>query len=803
MAWTRKAFFLCFIFAAIAMGPIEGLCSAEATSAPTETKTTPGTQQVKRAPQIVSVRIKQNTFISGGEGYFDIELYLKSSEQLSGKHYKWDLNAPPPVLWISAPSDSGIHFKKEVETGRPDLQTLIKFEAPTSSTKTYAARVTYHVESRAKAEHSYIWLDVVASVVAPDGTQVEDAGEVLVPIKIDTRLQKKLLVLAVIGIVVFLFIMEWVRVDVVAIMVMVALPELGLLNPRLTFRGLSSNAVIAIIGVMIISFALNRADLVSKMIKPVLKFVGKSASRMMIIFSALIAVISSVMQNTGAAVLFLPAIRNTCSKVIKVPVSRVLMPIGMAAILGGTLTMIGTSPLILLNDLLPPGMEKFGFLELTPIGLALVVSGLTYFALAGRHFLPESHSHEDETSVNEIDATSPHLLEEYRELDGPFELYVPEDYRHKGGPEKIGEIRREFLVNIVAIATKQGIEDTAPVPQTVIRPDIGLCVFGPSENIEKFAADYGLILRKKPVLLKDHFNPSVSGTVEIVISPRSTLLGNTLKEVRFRETFGVNALALHQKGKTYYRELADIPLHVGDAVLLHGTWEQFQALKDLHENFIITTPIEIEIKKPAKAKPALICFSATLVLMMISSFYFQNKAYNPIPLSICLMAGALGMILTGVLTINEAYRAVDWRTIFLLGGLLPLGMAVDQTGTAEWVAKGVISLLGSHLTPLVAMILLACLSGAFTMVISNVGACTLLVPLGISIANQIGMDPRIAAIVVGIGVSNSFILPTHQVNALYMGPGNYRTVDYVKFGGVLSFIYIVMLVAVTYFLYYI
>ena len=700
------------------------------------------------------------------------------------------------------PMDSGIHFKKEIAAGRPDSHTLIKFETHDLSTEVYSARVKYYVEPRAKAEHSYIWLDIVATVITPDGARMENAAEVLVPIKIDTPLQKKLLVLAVIAIVVFLFIVEWVRVDVVAIMVMVALPELGLLNPRLTFRGLSSNAVIAIIGVMIISYALNRVGLVSKMIKPVLKYVGKSTTRMMIIFSALIATISSVMQNTGAAVLFLPAIRNTCSKVIKVPVSQVLMPIGMAAILGGTLTMIGTSPLILLNDLLPPGMDKFGFLELTPIGLGLVIGGITYFALLEKHFLPDSHRHEDETCMKGDGAIRLLQLEEYCELDGPFELYVQENYRHKGGPEKIVEIRREFLVNIVAIATKHGIEETAPVPQTVIRPGIALCVFGPRDRIEKFAADYGLILRKSPVLLKDHFNPSVSGTVEIVISPRSTLVGKTIKEVRLRELFGVNALALHQKGITYYRELADLPLHVGDAVLLHGTWEKFKVLKDFHQNFIITTPTEIESKKPAKAKPALICFSATLILMMTSRFYFQNKTYNPIPLSICLMAGALGMILTGVLTINEAYRAVDWRTIFLLGGLLPLGLAVDQTGTAEWVAKGIISLLGNHLTPLVAMILLSCLSGAFTMVISNVGACTLLVPLGISIATQIGMDPRIAAIVIGIGVSNSFILPTHQVNALYMGPGNYRTVDYVKFGSVLSFIYIVILVTFTYLLYY-
>jgi di/tricarboxylate transporter len=165
------------------------------------------------------------------------------------------------------------------------------------------------------------------------------------------------------------------------------------------------------------------------------------------------------------------------------------------------------------------------------------------------------------------------------------------------------------------------------------------------------------------------------------------------------------------------------------------------------------------------------------------------------------MLGAVGMIVTKVATISEAYHAVDWRTVFLLGGLIPLGMAVDQTGTAQWIATGLVSALGSLMSPLLLLAVLACLSCAFTLVISNVGACTLLVPLGISIANHIGIDPRVAAIVVGLGVSNSFILPTHQVNALYMGPGEYQTRDYIKIGGILSLIYIVVLVAMTYVFY--
>ena len=341
-----------------------------------------------------------------------------------------------------------------------------------------------------------------------------------------------------------------------------------------------------------------------------------------------------------------------------------------------------------------------------------------------------------------------------------------------------------------------------PLPNSNIRPGFTLCAYGPEKSVRNFVREYGLVLREEPRLYKNSlFNPSIAGMVEGVVSPRSSMIGQTIKEIRFRETFGVTALAVHQAGKTYYRRLADLPLQSGDTVLVHGTWEQFHTLQDFHQNFIIISPFEEEFHKPEKAKWASICFLIALLLMVVSSFYFQKRSYNPIPLSVCLMVGALGMILSKVVTIGEAYRAVDWRTVFLLGGLIPLGMAVDQTGTAQWIAKGIIYGLGRFMSPVLLLFVLACLCCAFTMVISNVGACALLVPLGISLANQIGIDPRVAAIVVGIGVSNSFILPTHQVNALYMGPGEYRTKDYIKIGGFLSLIYIVILVSMTYFFY--
>ncbi|MCF8129096.1 MAG: SLC13 family permease [Deltaproteobacteria bacterium] len=759
-----------------------------------------------RAPRYISIDLKSplKSLIAGENGSFEVEAALQQPKSAEKHPLTWDREAASPVtVWVSSPPNSGITFIDHARPGRPVHHLLVRFPpVDTVTSQPLSVKIAYALAPDAKTGHHAFWLDVAGEMTTRKGEKINDMGIVRLPFEVDTHLKTKLLMLLVVAVAVFLFIVEWVRVDVVGILMMVVLPELGLLNAHDAFRGLSSNAVIAIIGVMIISYGLNRTGLVNRMLQPVLPLIQKSASRLVTIFSGLIAAISSVMQNTGAAVLFLPAIRLTATHKLKVPISRVLMPIGMAAILGGTLTMIGTSPLILLNDILPQGMPKFGFLELTPIGMALVIGGVLFLSTGGMAILSASYRNgsggEKETTETSHDA----VRDAYPLINGPYEVFVPEDSRAEKESPEMFAIRHQYLVNIVASVKDDGTCQVAPLPQTTIRGGLSLCIYGPAKGVEDFVRDYGLILQKEPVQFRNTlFNPSIAGIVEVVVSPRSSLLGKTIKEIRFRETFGVNPLAVHQSGETYYRELADLPLQAGDIVLIHGTWEQFHALQEHHQNFIIVSPFEEEFQKPEKGKRALICFLITLFLMLFSSFYFQKQLYNPLPLSVCLMLGALGMILTKVMTIAEAYRAVDWRTIFLLGGLIPLGMAVTQTGTAQWIAKGIIIGLGDFMSPLLLLIILAVVSCAFTLVISNVGACALLVPLGVSMAHQIGMDARVAVIVVGLGVSNSFILPTHQVNALYMGPGGYRTRDYIKIGGVLSLIYIAILVAMTDILY--
>jgi di/tricarboxylate transporter len=591
-----------------------------------------------------------------------------------------------------------------------------------------------------------------------------------------------IMVMGMIGIAVFLFIFEWIRVDMVAILMMIALPILGLVSPQEAFIGFSSNAVISIIAVIIIGAGLDKTGLINRLVEPILKVAGGSASSVILAMGATVAIISSFMQNIGAAALFLPAIRRV-SRAMNISLSRMLMPIGFCAILGGTITLVGCSPLILLNDLLEPfKLEPFKLFDVTPIGLALVGSGILFFILFGTLVLPKG-----EVELETQEADSPDLSPTDN-LGEPVEMRTPPDFTDFRDPLTVKNIRDTYEVNVVALAGRDDIKHASLAPETEIRSESDLVAYGIAENIDRLCKEQGLQAKDNLDVFKNEMSSSLSGTIEAVVAPRSELIGKTFRQVHFWEQFQVNPLAIYRSDQTYLSGLSDIELRSGDAILLHGTWERFAILETQH-NFIFTSPVG-EVMKPEKS-----IIAGFWLIVALSMIIFMD-----LRLSVCLLTGAFGMIVCNVLTIDEAYESVDWRTIFLLAGLIPLGIATEKSGTAAWIAHTVLNIVGD-VSPVVILTVIACLSTLFTLVISNVGATVLLVPLVVNMAIAGGFDPRMAALVVGIATSNSFMLPTHQVNALYMGPGRYSSIDYMKAGGLMTILFIVVLISILYLFY--
>jgi di/tricarboxylate transporter len=587
--------------------------------------------------------------------------------------------------------------------------------------------------------------------------------------------------------VIFLFIFEWVRVDVVGIMMMVLLPLMGLVTPQEAFVGLSSNAVCSIIAVIIIGAGLDKTGVMNQVARPIVKLAGESETMIMTLISATVGIISSMMQNIGAAALFLPAAQRI-SKRLGIPVSRILMPMGFCAIIGGTLTLVGASPTILLNDLMVLGGEKlepFGLFTQTPIGLCLLISAILYFIIFGRFILPTGGGDSDK-------GVSAALIEEYRALESVFEIHIPSDF----GPGKTLKdlnIRSKFLVTVVALSNPIKKEKKFVIRSSdELFDGCDIAVVGKAKKVQKLVDEMGWELKSGLLVFAESLARTNAGMAETIVTPRSELIGKSMSEVDFKELYGVNPVALFKGKRVYYSGLTHIRLEMGDTLLLQGPWEKFHILQNRPKPRALTfaTPLEGEILRPKKAKLAV----TWLAIALIQIVFFK------VQLSVALMSGALGMIITGVLSIDEAYRSVDWMTVFLLAGLIPLGMAFEKTGTAAFIAKNVLSMLGQP-SPIVLLAAIGVMTSFFTLVISNVGATVLLVPLCMNMAVIAGTDPRMAALVVGLSASNTFILPTHQVNALIMRPGGYRTVDYAKAGAVMTVIFLTVELTVLYFFY--
>ena len=606
-------------------------------------------------------------------------------------------------------------------------------------------------------------------------------------------------VLMVLGFTMFLFVSEIVRVDLAALMVMVLLgglsylPGLGnLADINNLFTGFSSNAVISIIAVMIIGAGLDRTGLMNKVAAAILKYGGSTEARIIPVISGTVGFISSFMQNVGAAALFLPVVSRISART-GLPLSRLLMPMGFTAILGGTMTMVGSSPMILLNDLLvtanadlPPHlqMQAFGLFAPLPVGAALIITGILYFVLFGRWVLPKGQKGDDAAAGQSM---ADYLKGTYGLKADLVEVLVPEGNILVG--QTIGDLMDAHHMYVIG-TYYAGRKVIAPRIDTDIRTPARLAILGRKKVIAEICDIYGLEVLPELEHFAEDFSPTKAGVAEIVVTPGSAIIGKTAYELQFRRSYGMSLLAIHrgeetlslvQHGDHEATRIVNVPFQAGDTLVVYTPWEQLSRLKKIKDFVIVTADFPDEELRPHKVQWALLFFGIALSLVL----------FTDIRLSLALLVGAVGMIVSRVLSMDEAYKAVGWNTVFLLASLIPLGVAVQDTGTAAWIAQGVITLLdGWPIWALQAGV--ALLATGFTLVMSNVGATVLLVPLAVSIAAAAGGDPAIFALTVAISTSNSFIIPTHQVNALIMGPAGYKVADFLRSGGIMSILFLVV-----------
>jgi di/tricarboxylate transporter len=576
------------------------------------------------------------------------------------------------------------------------------------------------------------------------------------------------LVLTVLGIAIVLFTSEKLRVDVVSMLVLLSLLVLGLIDVDDAFAGFSSPAVVTVWAIYIVSAGLFRTGVADFIGQRILSVAGTEEPRLIGTIMLTVGTMSAFMNNIGATAVLLPAISSIARRV-KISISKLLIPLAFGSLLGGVTTLIGTPPnLLVSNALYAAGLEPFGLFDYAPMGLIIMFSGILYMVLVGRHLLPEREATAD-------------LTESYQVRDYLTEVRVLPESPLVGKTSTESRFGQDYDLNIVGKIRGQH-HQTMSRNARIQEGDV-LTVRGSLNTILKIRESQGLEIVPDVELGEAELTTDDTSIAEVIIPTRSELVGKTLKEITFRHRYNVTVLALWRHGEPLRSKLASEPLEFADVLLVQGHRDRINLLRT-DPDFLLLEPVELETRRTDKAPFALAVFAIMLGAVILGW----------LPISAAAVLAAILMVLTHCLTMDEAYESIEWKSVFLIAGMLPMGIAMEQTGTAQFLADQIIAAVGD-LGPQMIMVGLFVLTTIITEFMSNAAAAVLVAPIAISTAQSLGVAPHAFVMGVGIAASNSFLFPIgHQANVLVFGPGGYKFFDFTKVGLPLTLLIWILLI---------
>lgn len=593
-----------------------------------------------------------------------------------------------------------------------------------------------------------------------------------------------ILVLGLVAFTMVMFTWERLRPDVTALMILVILGLSGLVPAEQLFDGFAGNAVMSVIATMILGSGLDRAGVLNRLAIWLLRVSNGVEQRLVLASSAVAGILSAFMQNPAVTALFLP-VASRLSTRTGVPLSRMLLPIAACVIMGGGLSMVGNSPLILLNDLLqaanrnlPSGVATLQPLPMfapMPIGLALLAAGLLYFGLFGRRFLRGG----DEKSVAP-GRTESYFARTYGIEGEVFELTVTAESPLVG--MSVGEAETQPGAPLL-LALKSGNESRlAPPADSMIWVGSVLGVMGRRDQVNDYSQNNLLRMSSRLRNFGDLFNPARAGVSEAVVPPTSRLIGQTPAELQLRKRHGISLLAINRGVEVFREDVRRITIKAGDLLVFHSIWRDL-ALAGEARDFVVVTDYPKEEQRPHKLPHAVLIFLAAIALALSGQF----------PVPVALMAGVVAMLLSGVLNMDEAYSAINWKTVFIMAALIPLGWAMETSGAAAWIAAELFARFG-ELPRWLLQFLIGLLTTLFGLVVSNVGATVIMVPMAINLAISHGDSPIAYALIVALCASNNLISVSNPVLSMVSGPAGYRGIELLRIGAPLSFAYILLVV---------
>jgi di/tricarboxylate transporter len=593
------------------------------------------------------------------------------------------------------------------------------------------------------------------------------------------------LVLGLVGFTMVMFLFERIRADVVALVVLVLLGLTGLVAPEELFNGFASNAVMSVIATMVLGAGLDRTGALNRLAGWLLRRAHGVEQRLLLLTTGIAGLNSSVMQNPSVMALYLPVISRLSSRT-GISLSRMLLPLAAAIVMGGNLTMVGNSPQILLNDLLvsananlPSGVATLVPLKMfapLPIGLALLGASLLYFRFFGDKLLRD----DGDQGVTPA-RTQSYFAKTYGIEGEVYELTVSADSPLVG--MSVGEA--EAMRGAPLLLALKTANESRLAPPADARIWVGsvLGAMGGKQEMADFAQNNFLRLSARLREFGDLFNPSRAGISEAVIPPTSHFIGKTAADLQLRKQHGISLLAVNRDKDVLDANVRGLPLRAGDMLVLHSIWTDLTDAA-ASRDFVVVTDYPKGEQRPHKFKIAMGIFTVTMLLALSAR----------IPASIALMTGVAGMLVTGVLKMDEAYSAINWKTVFLMACLIPLGWAMDRSGTAAWIAGHSIERL-PHGVPLwLIQVMLGLLTTAFSLVISHVGATIVMVPMAINLALAAGGNPTAFALIVSMSAANNFMTASNPVMSMITGPGGYNAKELWRVGAPLALAYTTIVV---------
>ncbi len=569
------------------------------------------------------------------------------------------------------------------------------------------------------------------------------------------------LTLAIIVAALVLFATEKLRVDLVALLVLLAVGLLRLIDPDDVFDGFSNSAVITVWAVYIVSGGLFKTGVADTLGRTIHRLSGDKEPRLIATIMVTCGVISAFMNNVGATAMLMPALIGI-SRRTKIPVSKLLIPLSFSSLLGGAMTLIGTPANILAMGILAErGLPTIGFFGFTPMGLVLLTTGVLYMALVGRHLLPVREGAQGRQDV-------------YRLREYVTEVRVSTTSPLAGKTLLDSGLGRDYDLTVLGLE-RDGECLERIGRDTLIQKDDLLTVEGSPDDLMGARESLGLASEDKQRLDLERLEPGNVQLIEATLAPNTGLVGRTLRGVRFRDRYGFTALAIWRHGQAITQKLRDVPLHFGDALLLQGPRHRVRELQE-GKDFLVLEPLEVEQLRRNKAPIAIAALMLAILLVVFADFN----------ISLAMVIAAVIMVLTGCLSIEEAHESIDWRTVFLVAGMLPLGMAMEATGAAQYLADNMVEALGDYgPTALLAGVYL--LAALITQAMSNAAAIVLIVPIAVNTALALGANHLTFTMAVVIGAATSFLSPVgHKANVLVFGPGGYRFFDYARVGALLT-----------------